>query len=169
MVSFLGFYTTWSILIGIGSLVALGFDLKNDYIGPDKNTCNVNISQLSYNLYQLMIFVLSLQIAKTIFQVINYNITKDDETSCKRKVLISVIAFIFGLQILGLVCMIIKFNKENSCFKFFQDHDNNQVPLIGSFVAMCTSLMMEIIIIVIGFITMCCCSDGSRQGYYMVN
>jgi hypothetical protein len=169
MVSFLGFYTTWSILIGIGSLVALSFDLKNDYISPTQNNCNVNISQLSYNLYQLMIFVLSLQIVKTIFQVINYNVTKDNETSCKGKILIFIISFLLAFQIFGLICMIIKFNNENSCFKFFQDKNNNQIPLISSFVAMCVLLIIELIIIIIEFILMCCCSHGSYQGYYKVN
>jgi hypothetical protein len=169
MVSFLGFYTTWSILIGIGSLVALGFDIKDEYNGPTQNNCNVNISQLSYNLYQLMIIVLSLQIVKTIFQVINYNATKDNEISCKRKVFIFVIGFLLAVQIFGLICMIIKFKNENSCFKYFQDNDNNQIPLIGSFVTMSVTLTMELIIIIIGFVTMCCCSDGSYQGYYKVN
>ncbi len=168
MVSFLGFYTTWSTLIGIGSLVALGFNLKNEYNGPDKTVCNVNIQTLSYNLYQLMILVLGLQIVKTIIQVINYNVTKDNETSFKRKVFIFVISIVFSIQIFSLVCMIIKFDKENSCFKFFQDKDNNEFPLLVSFVAMCTSLLLEIVIVIIGFITMCCCND-SHYGYYKVN
>ena len=71
MLSFYNFYTTFTFLIGIGSSIALGFIIK-DYHQVASDSCDVSEYKITYNMYQMILFLLISTIFTSIIQLIGY-------------------------------------------------------------------------------------------------
>ena len=157
MISFYGFYTTWTTLLGILSGVALGFILKG-YNTTADDTCDVTLYSHSYNLYGLNILILVTTLFTSVLNFIGYSCTYKAESSTARKFIIFLMFIGFIIKCMGIVPMLIKFDKNHECFTFYE-HTSNKCMLI-TFVSMCISQIIEIIMVLLGFIALICCSEN---------
>jgi hypothetical protein len=156
MITFYKFYTIWSIIIGIGCIISLGFILAKYHIYIN-NECKVNAYTITYDLYDLIIFLLISTIFTNFIQTIGYFNTRNDEYSTPRKFINFINTAIFIVQILGICAMIYKFNNNHHCFKLYNDELNGKVMII-SFIALSISYMIQIIFIICAFISIYCCN-----------
>jgi len=163
MISFYSFYTTWAFLLFIASITALSFIVDKYHISGN-DECNVNENKLEFDLYSLMIFLLSSTIFTSIIQINGYYSTRYQDSSCKRKFINILCCIIFVVQILGVIMMVHKFDENRDCFDFYKDTINGKVMLI-SFVGLSIAYILQIIFITIGVISMCCC-EKNHYGQY---
>jgi hypothetical protein len=171
MISFYGFYTTWTTLLGILSGVSLGFIL-NGYNTTAEDTCNVIQYKHEYNLYDLNILLLAITIFISILNFIGYSCTHKLESSNARKFIMFIMFIGFIIKYMGIVPMLIKFDVDRDCFTFYEH--SNKCMLI-TFVSISIVQIIEILMIILGFISMICCSekvsfiDSKYNGYSGIN
>ena len=164
MVSFYSFYTTWASMLFISSVVALGFIVDKYHIAGN-DYCDVTQYKLKYDLYGLTVFLLSSTIFTSFIQIIGYFGTRNENSSTRRKLINILSAFIFIVQILGICAMIYKFDKNHDCFNFYKDTTDGKVMLI-SFISLSIAYVLQIVFLVIGFISMCCCENNNHYNSY---
>lgn len=159
MISFYSFYTTWAFLIGIASIVFLGFIVDKYHISGTEE-CDINEYKLKYDFYGLIVFLLGSTIFTSFIQIIGYFSTRYKYSSTRRKIINFLNGFIFIIQILGVCGMLYKFNKNHDCFNFYKNNTNGEVMLI-SFISLSVSYILQILFVIIGIISMCCCEKYS--------
>ena len=158
-------YTGWNIIFGILSSVSLGFIIKNRDVQPDETmNCNVQLVDISYTLYQLLISILIARIFFTIIHIIVFINTIHMKRSFCRNAFYTFLAIIYGLSIFFSVIMIIKFKNTNECYNFYKD--NNEY-FYKSFIILCGVFVFEIIWFIVSLINICCSSK--REDDYNVN
>jgi hypothetical protein len=182
MISFYGFYTTWTTLLTILSGVALGFIIKdnnqsdnnqsdNNQINDD--TCNVTEYKQTYNLYNLNVFILAITIFTGILNFIGYSYTHKLESSFYRKFIMLIMFIGFIIKCMGIIPMLIKFDKNHKCFTFYE-HTDSKCMLI-TFLSMSIAQIIEILMVLLGFIAMIFFSenvsfiDSKYNGYSTIN
>jgi hypothetical protein len=163
MVSFYSFYTTWAFLIGLGSAICLGFVVDKYHISGN-DECDVTEYKLKYDLYSLIVFLLSSTIFTSFIQIMGYFGTRYEYNSTRRKIINVLIGLIFIVQILGICSMLYKFDKNHDCFDFYKDETNGKVMLFG-FIGLSISYVLQMIFIIIGFISMCCCEKEKYSSF----
>ena len=163
MVSFYSFYTTWASMLLISSVVALGF-IIDKYHTFGNDDCDVAQYKLKYNLYGLIVFLLASTIFTSLIQICGYFGTRN-EYSSTRKLINVLIGFIFIVQILGICAMLYKFNKNHDCFNFYKDTTDGKVMLI-SFISLSIAYVLQIVFLLIGLISMCCCENNNNYSSY---
>ena len=168
MVSFYGFYTSWSIILALLSISALAYIVytENKTNSTSPTICDVDLYKLNYNLYELMVLVLSLTIFTSLINTITYFCTRNEDSSPARKFTIFILFVFYVLKFLGLIPMLIQFNDHRECFTFYKDISNNQIGELGSFVGIVLAYSIELLFVMIGFITMLCCSEKPTRTYY---
>ena len=159
MVNFYGFYTTYAFILTILSGIALGFILEK-YNTVADSSCNVEEYKLNYNLKELMMFLLISTIGSNLFHIVGYFTTRQNESSCLRKLIIFTMFIIFVIQCIGSFTMIDKFRKTHSCFSFYED--NNKCILISFIVILCV-YVFQTLVVLIGCITNICCSERRNK------
>lgn len=168
MISFYSFYTTWAFLLLIGSIVALGF-IVDKYHTTGSEECDVIEYKLKYDLYGLIVFLLSSTIFTSLIQIIGYFGTRYQYSSTRRKLINVLSGFIFIVQILGICAMLYKFDRNHDCFNFYKDDLDGKVMLI-SFIGLSIAYVLQMIFLLIGFISLCCCeSDNYNKSYNSYN
>ena len=163
MVSFYSFYTTWISLLLILSGIALGFIVDKYTTKIDE--CDVNEYKLKYNLYGLTVFLLSSTIFTSLIQICGYFGTRNENSSTRRKLINCLSGFIFIVQILGICAMLYKFDKNHDCFNLYKDNKDGKVILI-SFIGLSIAYVLQMIFIIIGLISMCCCENNNHYNSY---
>ena len=172
MISFYGFYTTWTSLLGILSGVALGFILKG-YNQTAQDTCDVTQYKQTYNLYNLNIFLLVVTIITATFNFIGYSCTHKLESSSARKFIMFLMFLGFVIKSIGIVPMLIKFDKNHDCFTFYENSGSK--CMLITFVSMSISQVIEVLMVLLGFIALICCSENvsfvnsKHNGYSSIN
>ena len=127
-------YSGWNIIFGILSVVSLGFIIKYNTQPINSMSCNVQLVDFSYSLYQLLIAIL---ITRILFSVINIIVcanTYKKYNSIERKIFYTFLTIFYGLCILFSIIMIIKFKNNTSCYNFYKI--NNQY-FYKSFIFLC--------------------------------
>ena len=157
MISFYGFYTTWTTLLGILSGVALGFILKG-YNQTADNTCDVTVYTHPYNLYGLNILILVTTIFTGILNFIGYSCTHKIESSMVRKFIMLLMLIGFKIKCVGIIPMLIKFDKNHECFTFYEDTISK--CMLITFISMSIVQVLEVIMVLLGFIAFVCCSES---------
>jgi hypothetical protein len=157
MISFYGFYTTWTTLLGILSGVALGFILKG-YNQTADDTCNVSKYSQSYNLYGLNILILVVTLFTSTINFIGYSCTHKLESSTSRKIIMFLMFIGFIVKSMAIVPMLIKFDKNHECFTFYENTSSK--CMLITFVSMSISQIIEILMVILGFIALICCSEN---------
>ena len=152
MISFYGFYTSWSIILALLSISALAYIVYNN----EKNNttqsptvCDVDLYKLNYNLYELMVLVLSLTIFTSLINTITYFCTRNEDSSPARKFTIFIIFVLYVLKFLGLIPMLIQFNDHRECFTFYQNSTNNQIGVLGTFIGIVLAYSIELLFVMI--------------------
>ncbi len=172
MISFYGFYTTWTTLLGILSGIALGFILKG-YNTTADNTCDVTKYNYSYNLYQLNLLLLITTLFTSILNVVGYSCTHKTESSSARKFIMFLMFLGFVIKCIGSVPMLIKFDKDHECFTFYENTDKK--CMLITFISMSIAQAIEIIMVLLGLISMIFCSESvsfvnsKYNGYSSIN
>ena len=168
MISFYGFYTSWSIILAIVTSIALGYIIYNN----EKNNttisptfCSVDLYKLNYNLYDLMVLILTLTIFTSLINTITYFCTRNEDSSPARKFTIFILFVFYVLKFLGLIPMLIQFNNHHECFTFYQNSTNNQIGVLGSFIGIVLAYSIELLFVFLGFITMLCCFEKPYKYY----
>jgi hypothetical protein len=64
----------------------------------------------------------------------------------------------FVIKCMGIVPMLIKFDKNHECFTFYE-HTSNKCMLI-TFISMSIAQALEVIMVLLGFIAFACCSEN---------
>jgi hypothetical protein len=164
MVSFYGFYTTWTFLVGIASIVSLGFITNKYHIHANKE-CYVDVYKVNYDLYDLVVFLLASTIFTSFIQTLGYCGTYNSEKSCQRNIINILIGFIFIVQILSCCSMVYKFDKNNDCYNFYKDEVYGK-PMLITFIGLCISYILQILFLLISLISMCFCERKKRYNYY---
>ncbi len=157
MISFYGFYTTWTTLLGILSGVALGFILKGFNETADE-TCDVTKYSHPYNLYDLNILLLVTTLITSILNFVGYSCTHKIESSTLRKFIIFIMFIGFIVKCVGVIPMVIKFDKNHDCFTFYENTSSK--CMLITFVSMSIAQIIEILMILIGGIALICCSEN---------
>ena len=157
MISFYGFYTTWTTLLTILSGVALGFILKG-YNQTADNTCDVTQYSHSYNLYGLNILLLVTTLFTSVLNFLGYSCTHKIESSTARKFIMLLMFIGFIVKCVGIVPMLIKFDKNHECFTFYENTSSK--CMLITFVSMSIAQIIEILMILLGFIALICCSEN---------
>jgi cytochrome bd-type quinol oxidase subunit 2 len=172
MISFYGFYTTWTTLLGILSGVALGFILKG-YNTTADDTCDVTQYSHSYNLYQLNLLLLITTLFTAILNFIGYSCTHKTESSSARKFIMFLMFLGFVIKCVGIIPMLIKFDKDHECFTFYENTDKK--CMLITFISMSIAQAIEIIMVLLGLISMIFCSESvsfvnsKHNGYSSIN
>jgi hypothetical protein len=112
MVSFYGFYTTFTIIVSLASIVSLGF-LINKYNNTAGNECDVNKYKIEYNLYKLTLFLLIGVIFRSMLQTLGYCCTKNTENTTGRGFIIFLMILVFITQCLGSILILDVFSKNH--------------------------------------------------------
>ncbi len=166
MVSFYGFYTTFTIIITAASIVSLGFIIQK-YNTKADSTCNVNQDNLNYNLYDLTIFSLIGIFISTALHTLGYCCTKEEEVSQARKFLIFLMVGVFVIQCIGSLLMIKLFGEKHECFTFYE---NNNLCLLISYVSLNVVYILQTLFVIIAVITKLFCTETKyksfRNDYY---
>jgi hypothetical protein len=157
MISFYGFYTTWTTLLAILSGVALGFILKG-YNETADDTCDVTLYSQSYNLYGLNILILVTTLFTGILNFIGYSCTHKIESSTARKFIMFLMFLGFIIKCMGIIPMLIKFDKNHECFTFYENTDKK--CMLITFISMSIAQAIEIIMVLLGIISMIFCSEN---------
>lgn len=166
MVSFYGFFTTFTFLIGISSIISFGFILNKYHLHSDTE-CYVDLYNINYDLYDLVIFLLSLTIFTSFAQIVGYCGTHNLETSWRRNFINILFGFIFIVQVISCCSMIYKFDKNHDCLNFYKD-SNLGKPMLITFIGLCVTYVIELFIILISIISMCFCENDTRYNYYEI-
>ncbi len=172
MISFYGFYTTWTTILGILSGVGLGFILKG-YNQTADDTCNVIQYSQSYNLYDLNILVLVVTLFTSVLNFVGYSCTYKLQSSAVRKFIMFLMFIGFIVKCMGIIPMLIKFDKDHECFTFYENTDKK--CMLITFISMSISQAVEIIMVLLGFIAMIFCSENvsfinsKYNGYSSIN
>ena len=167
MISFYGFYTTFTIIITLASIISLGFIIQK-YNTKADSTCNVNQDNLNYNLYDLTIASFVGVFISTGLHILGYCCTKqEDKNSCIRIFVIILMVIIFIIQSIGSVLMIKLFDENHECFKFYE---NNNLCLLISYVSLNVVYILQALFVIIAIITKLLCSETKyksfRNDYY---
>lgn len=157
MISFYGFYTTWTTLLGILSGVALGFILRG-YNTTAEQTCDVSQYNQTYNLYNLNIFLLVTSIFMAFLNFIGYSCTYKLESSSSRKFIMFIIFIGFVIKCMGIVPMLIKFDKNHDCFTFYENTGSK--CMLITFVSMSIAQVIEVLMVLLGLTAMIFCSEN---------
>jgi hypothetical protein len=157
MISFYGFYTTWTTLLGLLSSVALGFILKG-YNQTAQDTCDVNQYNKTYNLYNLNIFLLVVTMVTATFNFVGYSCTHKLESSPARKFIMFLMFVGFIVKCMGIVPILIKFDKDHECFTFYENSSSK--CMLITFISMSISQIIEVLMVLLGFIALLCCSEN---------
>ncbi len=172
MISFYGFYTTWTTLLGILSGVALGFILKG-YNTTADDTCDVTLYSHSYNLYGLNILLLVTTLFTSVLNFIGYSCTHKIESSTARKIIMFLLFIGCVIKCMGIIPMLIKFDKNHECFTFYEDTSSK--CMLITFISTSISQALEVIMVLLGFISMIFCSESvsfinpKYNGYSSIN
>jgi len=168
MISFYGFFTTYYAIMCIMSCISIGFisQISNSKSSADKTQCNVNFHSVTYNLYYIVLILLIGKILQSILQVVGYVCTKKYDSSIARKFIILIISLIYVFIVVCAVMMVIKFHDNNSCFNFYNHSDNGKNILLGTFIGLCITFILEFLFAIIGLITMCLCSENTYDNTY---
>lgn len=172
MISFYGFYTSWTTLLTILSGVALGFIIKGNNQTAD-NTCDITQYKQTYNLYNLNILILGITIFTGILNFIGYSCTHKLESSSCRKFIMFIIFLGFVIKCIGIIPMLIKFDKDHECFTFYE-HTGSKSMLI-TFISMSIAQIIEILMVLLGLIAMIFFSenvsfiDSKYNDYSIIN
>ena len=160
MISFYGFYTTWTTLLTILSGVALGFIIKynNQTSQTSQISCDVTEYKQTYNLYNLDIFLLGVTIFTGVLNFIGYSCTHKLESSPARKFIMFLIFIGFVIKSMGIIPMLIKFDKDHQCFTSYE-HSDGKCMLI-TFISMSIAQVIEILMILLGLVAMIFCSEN---------
>lgn len=157
MISFYGFYTTWTTLLGLLSGISLGFILKG-YNTTAEDTCDVTQYKQTYNLYNLNIFLLAVTIFTAFLNFIGYSCTYKSETSSARKFIMVIIFIGFVIKCMSIVPMLIKFDKNHECFTFYENTSSK--CMLITFVSMSIAQVIEILMVLLGFVAMIFCHEN---------
>jgi hypothetical protein len=155
MVSFYGFYTTFTIIVSIASIVSLGF-LINKYKTTADDSCNVDQYKLNYNLYKLTLFLLIGVIFKGILNTLGYCCTRYNENTPGRAFIIFLMVVIFIVQCLGSLLMLHVFSTNHQCFSFYE---NNNLCLLISYISVNVIFILEAFFVIIAVITKLFCTE----------
>jgi len=161
--SFYGCYTSWTICVGIVSAVALGL-IVGIYHVHSSDKCHVDRFGLSYDLYDLDIFVLSITVFNAFIQGFGYLNTHTFERSGRRRIIICLQCLLFATQILGIYSMIYKFHKNGECLTFLKKTQNGKIMLI-SFESSVIVFGINIILLIFGLSIMRC---GKQKHKYEI-
>ncbi len=165
MISFYGFYTTWSFFLIIMSSVILGFISEKYHIHSEQD-CKVNEYKLTFDLYGLDVFLLATTIFTSLIQITCYFCTRYMDSSILRKVINIISSIIFIAQVCGACSMLYKFDKNYNCFSFYEGTLNGSV-MLWSFIGLCVCFILQVIFVIVGLVSMCCCEE--HDNYNILN
>ena len=159
MVSFYGFYTTFTIIVSIASSISLGFLIKK-YTTIADETCDVNQNKLNnnihYNLHNLTIFLLITTIASSIFQTLGYYCTRNNKKMCARNFIMFIMVIIYIIQCLGSLIMAHIFSNNHECFSFYV---SNNICLLISYISINIVFILQAFFVLIALITKLLCNE----------
>jgi hypothetical protein len=172
MLSFYNFYTTFTFLIGIGSSIALGFIIK-DYHQVASDSCDVSEYKITYNMYQMILFLLISTIFTSIIQLIGYCCfgnndeiyDNENKNSVCKKIITIVQILLFLIKCMFVIPMLIKFNNHKECVNFYKD---NNMCILATFFGLIVSYILEIFMVFILIITYCVCNK-KHSSYEPIN